>query len=52
VDPEELAALRDGLARDGVRYVFGWYVDMHGEPKSKCVPVGHLGEKDTYLRLW
>lgn len=30
MDPGELAALRDGLARDGVRYLFGWYVDVHG----------------------
>jgi len=39
---EELTALRDKLAGAGVRYLFGAYVDIHGVPKSKCVPVAHL----------
>jgi glutamine synthetase len=52
VDSEELAALRDSLARDGVRYVFGWYVDMHGVPKSKCVPVGHLADMAAGSELY
>jgi glutamine synthetase len=30
------------LADQGVRYVFGFYVDVHGVPKSKCVPVASL----------
>jgi glutamine synthetase len=25
-----------------VKYVFGAYVDVHGVPKSKCVPISHL----------
>ena len=52
MDSEELAALRDGLARDGVRYLFGWYVDMHGVPKSKCVPVGHLADMAAGSELY
>ncbi len=39
---EDLAALRDRLVDQGVRYLFGAYVDVHGVPKSKCVPVNHL----------
>ena len=33
------ADLSKTLADQGVRYVFGFYVDVHGVPKSKCVPV-------------
>lgn len=39
---EPLAAIRERLAEAGVRYVFGAYVDAHGVPKSKCVPIAHL----------
>ncbi|MDP3966981.1 MAG: hypothetical protein Q8Q02_01770 [Nocardioides sp.] len=31
--------LRDDLTARGVKYVFGFYVDIHGIPKSKCVPI-------------
>jgi glutamine synthetase len=41
---ERLADLEGRLRQDGVRYVFGAYVDVHGVPKSKCVPVGHLAD--------
>ncbi|TYB43986.1 hypothetical protein [Actinomadura chibensis] len=34
--------LRDQLIEQGVKYVFGFYVDIHGVPKSKCVPVESL----------
>lgn len=34
--------LSNTLADQGVRYVFGFYVDVHGVPKSKCVPVASL----------
>jgi glutamine synthetase len=44
VDQDKLAALRDELTSSGVRYLFGPYVDVHGVPKSKCVPVGHLAD--------
>jgi glutamine synthetase len=42
--PADLTALRDELAAAGVRYLFGAYVDLHGVPKSKCVPVAHLAD--------
>lgn len=38
-DPGQLAR---ELESKGVRYVFGAYVDIHGVPKSKCVPISHL----------
>lgn len=37
--PEQL---RDELVSRGVKYVFGFYVDINGVPKSKCVPVEFL----------
>ena len=37
-----IEALRDDLLNRGVKYVFGFYVDVHGVPKSKCVPVQSL----------
>ena len=32
------------LRTAGVKYVFGAYVDVHGVPKSKCVPIAHLAD--------
>ena len=40
---ESRAALLAHLREQGVRYLFGAYVDAHGVPKSKCVPEG-MGE--------
>ncbi|GAB3195742.1 type III glutamate--ammonia ligase [Nocardioides hungaricus] len=37
--PEQL---RDDLKSQGVKYVFGFYVDLNGVPKSKCVPIDSL----------
>ena len=39
---EELAEIKQRLVDQGVRYVFGAYVDVHGVPKSKCVPIDHF----------
>lgn len=36
---DDLAAT---LAEKGVRYAMGCYVDIHGVPKAKCVPLPHL----------
>lgn len=38
-DPARLAS---ELAERGVEYLFGYYVDIHGVPKAKAVPVTHL----------
>jgi glutamine synthetase len=52
VDQGELAVLRDELTRSGVRYLFGSYVDLHGVPKSKCVPVSHLADMAAGSELY
>ena len=39
---DDLSELQHRLAAKGVRYLFGAYLDMHGVPKSKCVPIDHL----------
>lgn len=38
----ELSQIKRQLAEQGVRYVFGAYTDLHGVPKSKCVPIEHF----------
>ena len=38
----ELADIKQRLVDQGVRYVFGAYLDVHGVPKSKCVPIEHF----------
>ena len=38
----DVKALQQELRDQGVKYVFGFYVDIHGVPKSKCVPVESL----------
>ncbi|NMI02292.1 type III glutamate--ammonia ligase, partial [Pseudonocardia sp. K10HN5] len=38
----DVAARRKELADRGVEFVFGFYVDVHGVPKSKCVPLASL----------
>lgn len=38
----DVPALREHLRDQGVQYVFGAYVDVHGVAKSKCVPIDHL----------
>ncbi len=40
----DLADLKRQLADQGVRYLFGAYTDVHGVPKSKCVPIEHLAD--------
>jgi glutamine synthetase len=42
VPTDSVEEVRDRLTDEGVRYLFGAYVDMHGVPKSKCVPVRHM----------
>ena len=36
--------LRRDLESQGVKYFFGAYTDVHGVPKSKCVPIAHLAD--------
>ncbi len=39
---ESLGRLKQRLIDQGVQYLFGAYTDVHGVPKSKCVPINHL----------
>lgn len=38
-DPQRVAELKKELAGRGVQYCFAAYVDIHGVPKSKTVPI-------------
>ena len=37
-----LTALKSTLVSQGIKYCLGAYVDIHGVPKGKIVPVGHF----------
>lgn len=39
---EDHAGIADGLARQGVKYAVGCWIDVQGRPKSKIVPIDHL----------
>src|SRR5271168_4389291 len=38
----ELKKIKNGLAKQGVKYCVGAYVDIHGVPKGKFVPIEHF----------
>lgn len=40
--PEQIAEIKDSLKQKGVEYCIGAYVDIHGVPKGKVVPIDHL----------
>lgn len=40
--PDAIAALRENLESHGIKYLIPSYVDMHGVPKTKMVPIAHL----------
>jgi glutamine synthetase len=40
--PDKIARLQQELAERGVKYCVGAYVDIHGVPKGKFVPLSHL----------
>lgn len=48
----DLTTLRDQLDERGVKYLFGAYVDIHGVPKSKAVPIGHLEQMAAGSELY
>ena len=39
---EQIIAMRDDLKKQGVKYCIGAFVDIHGVPKAKFVPIDHL----------
>ena len=40
---EEIESIKADLKNKGVKYCIGAYVDIHGVPKGKVVPIDHLG---------
>ena len=40
----QIDAKADTLKAQGVRYALGAYVDIHGVPKAKCVPLAHFAD--------
>ena len=38
----DLEKKKKELRDAGVRYLIGAYVDIHGKPKAKCVPIEHF----------
>jgi glutamine synthetase len=41
---EQIAAIQSDLEKAGVKYCAGNYVDIHGVPKGKVVPISHFHE--------
>ena len=41
---EQIETKARELKSQGVRYVLGAYVDIHGVPKAKCVPLAHFAD--------
>lgn len=41
--PDNIEQLQKRLTEQGVKYCIGAYVDIHGVPKGKVVPIEHLG---------
>ncbi len=41
---EDVSRLQKELSDKGVKYCIGAYVDVHGVPKAKVVPIDHLGQ--------
>ncbi len=50
--PEEISAVKQKLKADGVKYCIGAYVDIHGIPKGKFVPVDHLEDMANGSELY
>ena len=40
--PTEIAEIETKLVADGIKYCIGAYVDIHGVPKGKIVPIAHF----------
>ncbi len=49
---ELVAGVQRRLADAGVRYFFGAYTDIHGVPKAKAVPIGHLADAAAGSELY
>jgi glutamine synthetase len=50
--PEQIEQIKQHLKAQGVKYCVGAYVDIHGIPKGKFVPIDHLGHMATGSELY
>jgi len=41
---QQIAEIAEQLKQQGVEYCMGAYVDIHGVPKGKVVPIGHFSQ--------
>ncbi|MGH3276784.1 MAG: hypothetical protein ACRDNZ_20950, partial [Streptosporangiaceae bacterium] len=48
----DIERLKAELESQGVKYMFGAYTDVHGVPKSKCVPIAHLADAAAGSELY
>jgi glutamine synthetase len=48
----EIESLRKALKEKGVKYAMGAYVDIHGMPKGKVVPIDHLAQMAAGSELY
>ncbi len=48
----DFSALKAELQTKGIRYCIGAYVDIHGNPKAKCVPIAHFEHMMTGSELF
>jgi glutamine synthetase len=49
---EEIKRIQQELMAKGVKYCMGTYVDIHGVPKGKVVPIVHLEQMATGSELY
>jgi glutamine synthetase len=49
---EEIKRIQQELMAKGVKYCMGTYVDIHGVPKGKVVPIAHLEQMATGSELY
>src|SRR4051794_3458087 len=50
--PDEVARAEASLRQAGVEYCLSAYVDVHGVPKAKSVPIDHFGRMMTGSELF
>lgn len=48
----DIEAIGKGLKKQGVKYAMGAYVDIHGIPKGKVVPIDHLPQMAAGSELY
>ena len=46
---DEIRKIQEELKSKGVKYCMGTYVDIHGVPKGKVVPLSHLQDRKSVV---